>query len=57
MSRVSEHLRPKGKTHISKRLYFCNTCKDGEGGHQNFKVVKVSRDRLSLSILEALLRK
>ena len=50
-------MRPKGNTHTDKHLSFCKTCKDGLLSLKNFEDVKVTRNRLSLGILEALLIK
>ena len=55
VSRVAEHLRPKGKTHIRTHLSKCSTCLNGNLSVQNFEILKTARGALELGIQEALL--
>ena len=50
VTRVSEHLRKKGKTHISKHLSECPNCNNGNLTVKNFEVIKSAKNGLELGI-------
>ena len=54
ISRVAEHLRPKGTTHIRKHLSHCSVCQNGSLSIDNFEILKSTRNSLELGIQEAL---